>query len=390
MKWFGVIGQRRGQIDLRKNTKDVYHLNPVITLPSYKNENGFLYRYLNRYENIILMMDINTYKCQTVVSLIFYDTHKSKIVTLPDWAAYEKSSRIFEIYPVKSCIFSLALLDEKCILSCFEMKYHTWQKCYIPVEWSCNHFSNPRIRMEYDGTTLYVGILNTKTELWKYFKIIRTKTKLYLEPLSFLRGDLTLFHSIQSSQNEIVFRASGNSIEIQNMHEKMFQKVNAHDAIIRYNYSGFDVIASNSEYFSLEYDALIDNCIYYEIIEESKSILLKYDLALANNYVVPINQEQSIALSSGKDLYIYSDTAFQRISDGKIFSIDAIMHAFQKLNVPLINEIDPFPSMCFFHDHWLEIEISDFRFFLIHLDTMHPYFFEGMIDVDGNYLYRYE
>ncbi len=329
-------------------------------------------------------MDISTYKCQTVASLIFYDTQKSKIVTVSDWTVYEKSSRIFSICPVKSCIFSLALFGKKCVLSCFEMKYHTWQQCYVPVEWSCNYFSNPRIRIEYDGTTLYVGVLNTKTEFWNYFRIIRTKTELYLESLPFLRGDLTLFHSIRSSQNEKVFRVSGNSIEIQNEHEERFQKINAHDAIIRYDNSGFDVIASDSEFL-----ASIGNYIYYEIVGESKSVLMKYDLALHNNYVVPVNQEQLIALSSENDLYIYSDTAFQRISDGKRFSIDAIMCAFQELNVPLIDEIDPFPTMCFFHNHWLEIEISDFRFFLIHLDTMHPYYFEGIIDVDGNYIYRY-
>lgn len=385
-----ILDKEGEQIDLDKNTKGGYPLNSVISLPSHKNENGILYRFLHQYENFILLMDISTYKCQKVASLIFYDIQKSKIVDLPDWTAYEKSFRIFDIYPVKSCIFSLALLGEKCVLSCFEMKYHTWQKCDIPVKWLRNHFSSPKIRLEYDGTTLYVGALDTNTEFWQYFKVIQTKTKLYLEPLSFLRGDITLFRSIRSSQNEMVFRVSGNSIAIQNMHEKMFQKVNAYDAIIRYNNSGFDVIASDSELFSLEYDSLIDNCIYYEIIKESRPTLMKYDLAFGNNYVVSINPEQSIALSSEKDLYIYSDTEFQRISDGKVFSIDAIMQAFQKLDVPAIAEVEPFPSMCFFHDHWLEIEISDFRFFLIHLDTMQPYYFEGIIDVDGNSVYHYE
>ena len=369
--------------------KSVQSVNPVITLPAYPNQNGFLYRYLHRYEHLILMMDICACGCQAATSLIFYDTQKSAIVTFPDWTAYEKSCRVFEIYPVKSCVLSLALLGGKCILSCFEMNTHTWQNCEIPVEWSHNCFSNPRIRMEYDGTTLYVGILDTKTEFWRYFKIIRTPRELYLEPLSFLRGNFTLFHPIWSSQDEMVFRVSGNAMEIQNAHENAFQKVNANDAIIRYSHSGIEMIAADSKQVSFEYDAQIGKCIYYELVEESKSTLMKYDLASQNNDVVPVDQNQYIALSSEKDLYAYDNTAFQRLLDGKRFSVDAVMQAFQKLNVPAIDKMEPFPSMCFFHDHWLEIEVCDFRFFVIHLDTMQPYYLEGVIDVVGNHIYHY-
>ena len=92
--------------------------------------------------------------------------------------------------------------------------------------------------MEYDGTTLYAGILYTKTTFWRYFKIIQTQKELYLKPLPFLRGNFTLFHPIWSSQDEMVFRVSGNAMEIQNAHENAFQKVNANDAIIRYSHSG--------------------------------------------------------------------------------------------------------------------------------------------------------
>ena len=377
-------------MDLEKTTKSAYPRNPVITLPAYRNKNGFLYRYLHRYGNVILMMDMNACEWQTAALLIFYDIQKSAMVTPPDWTAYEKSCRVFDVCPIQSCVFSLALLGEKCILSCFEMRRHTWQQCEIPVEWSHNRFSSPRIRMEYDGATLYVGILDTKTEFWSYFKVIRTKGELYLEPLSFLRGDFTLFHPIRSSQDEMVFRVSGNSLEIQNAQENTFQKVHAHDAIIRYCHNGFDIIASDSEQFSLEYDALIGKYIYYEIVEESKSVLMKYDLVSHDNCVVSDAQERFVALSSEKDLYTYDRMTFQRMSDGKLFSVDTVMQAFQKLQVPFLDEIEPFPAMCFFHDHWLEMEVSDFRFLFIHLDTMSPYYLEGVADAVGNVIYHYE
>ena len=384
-----LSNQERRQMDLNKNMKSIQPIDSVITLPAYPNQSGFLYRYLHRYENIILMMDMNAYGYQAKTSLIFFDTQKSRLVTPPDWIAYEKSCRIFEIYPIKSCVFSLALSGEKCILSCFEMKYHTWQNCEIPVEWSHNCFSSPRIQMEYDGTTLYAGILDTKTTFWRYFKIIRTQKDLYLEPLSFLRGNFMLFRPIWSSQDEMVFCASGNSMEIQNAHEASFQKVNAHDAMIRYRHSGVEIIAADSEYSSFEYDTRVGKCIYYELMKASKSTLMRYDLASHNNHIVSADPEQYIALSSEEDLYTYNHAAFQRMSDGKKFSVDAVMHAFQTLNVPAIDEIEPFPSMCFFHDHWLEIEVCDFRFSVIHLDTMQPYYLEGVIDVVGEHIYHY-
>ena len=222
-----------------------------------------------------------------------------------------------------------------------------------------------------------------------YFKIIRTQKDLYLEPPPFLRGNFTLFRPIWSSQDEMVFRASGNSMEIQNAHESSFQKVNAHDAMIRYRHSGVEIIAADSEYSSFEYDTRVGKCIYYELMETSKSTLMGYDLASHNNRIVSADPEQYIALSSEEDLYTYNSAAFQRMSDGKKFSVDAVMHAFQTLNVPAIDEIEPFPSMCFFHDHWLEIEVCDFRFFVIHLDTMQPYYLEGVIDVVGEHIYHY-
>lgn len=92
-------------MDLNKNTKSVQPIDPVITLPAYPNQSGFLYRYLHRYENIILMMDMNACGYQAKTSLLFFDTQKSRLVTPPDWIAYEKSCRIFEIYPIKSCVF---------------------------------------------------------------------------------------------------------------------------------------------------------------------------------------------------------------------------------------------------------------------------------------------
>ena len=115
-------------MDLNKNTKSIHLIDPIITLPTYLNQSDFLYRYLHRYENIILMMDMNACGCQEETSLIFFDTQKSRIVTPSDWSAYEKSCRIFDIYPIKSCVFSLALSGEKCILSCFEVTIQSPRK----------------------------------------------------------------------------------------------------------------------------------------------------------------------------------------------------------------------------------------------------------------------
>ena len=70
-------------MDLEKTTKSAYPRNPVITLPAYRNKNGFLYRYLHRYGNIILMMDMNACEWQTAALLIFYDIQKSAMVTPP-------------------------------------------------------------------------------------------------------------------------------------------------------------------------------------------------------------------------------------------------------------------------------------------------------------------
>ena len=70
------------------------------------------------------------------------------------------------------------------------------------------------------------------------------------------------------------------------------------------------MIAADSKQVSFEYDAQIGKCIYYELVEESKSTLMKYDLTSQNNDVVPVDQNQYIALSSEKDLYAYDNTAF--------------------------------------------------------------------------------
>ena len=373
---------------MREIGESTYKLNSVIALPSYKNSNGILYRYLHQYRSLILLMDRSMQDHQAVTSLLFYDLEKAELAWMQDWTEYEKQFRIFDIYPVGSCIFSLGISDGKCFLTCMDMKDHLWKSGCIPVDWSCNDISDPRIQIRCDGTTVYVGIQNRKTEFWQFFEVIQTQAELHLKPISFLKGNVTEFQPIASSQRECVFQVSGYDLEIQNGSSKLFQKLNAYKAIIRYSSTGFDRIASGLSESDLDYAARMDTCIYYETIENEKRMLVKYDLVRGTHTVVTIG-EKKWSVPSETDLYLYSSTGVRRMSDGKAVTIDAIMHAFQGLNLPAFSEIEPFPSIFFFHDHWLEAELDDFCFFVLHLDTMQAFYFDRIIDIEGDCIYFY-
>ena len=334
-------------------------------------------------------MDQSMQNGQMTASLLFYDAKAAKRIHMQEWTAYEKQFRIFEIYPAESCIFSLAVLQRECFLACLDLKDNSWQRCRIPIERVSIDLSAPSIRIQYDGMTAYVGIQDAKTGFWQYFRILRTLTELSLEPISFLRGDLTAFRPIRFCEGELVFEASGFVLAVREGNCRTFRKVNAYKAIIRYSDTGFDVIASGPDDHSLEYDAWNGSCIYYETIENAKNTLIKYDLTQNTGFAVPVKETQFIAPSE-TDLYLYSDTEIQRMSDGKVITIDAIMQAFQSLRNPAFTEIEPFPSMFFFYDHWLETELEDSRFFVIHLDTMQPYYFDSSIDIKGNCIYLYK
>lgn len=94
---------------------------------------------------------------------------------------------------------------------------------------------------------------------------------------------------------------------------------------------------------------------------------------------------------SYSELYICSKRYIKRVSDSKIILIDKVIQAFKTLECKNeIRKIRKFPRNWFLHNHWIEIEIPDMKFFLYNIDTMQVYYFDKRITVKNNHIYIFE
>lgn len=335
------------------------------------------------YKNIVCLVSEKFLSRETKeTKIFFYNIEKGKIVDILKWNQKLEQHEIICICHSECCVFVLSKYQGQIMLVCMDLENYIWQECVI------NRKGLPSLH--YDSKFVYVDFCSKNCT--EYYRVLRNTEGLSVIPLFFLKGNISEFKPYYAFyQDKLIFQVCGDNIEILDKNELRIKKFpTLSKSIIVYDGLSFEVIVSETTNMSLEYDTFVNNKIYYELNDGININLYEYNLKNNERRLIPLANGQNIALSYEDDIFIYSQSQIHRLSDNKIIKISSIMNAIQKLNIPEIQEIAPFDECWFFHDYWIEAEIENMHCFLVNLETMESYYFENMIDIDGQNIYLYE
>lgn len=319
--------------------------------------------------------------------IYFYDVNKKKVIDLFNWNKKLINYKISSAYFANNCVYLLAT-NVYYVLICLNLNNGTWQECDVFEEFieSTEEYQNPSI--QYDGHNMYLGFYHSDEESWIYYTIIHNQSELFIKPISFIKGKINSFQPCCSYNDKTIFLVSGSNIQVYNEEEKLQKRFHESQLLLCYDGNSFELIDSNKENGMITYDTRIRSTIYYEK-ENQPKLLYEYHLQNGKCKVKQLQHDEEFTIAYN-EIYLHTQATIQRISDQKIIFVADIIDKFEKINAEKVKDIELFPSLWWFHDHWIEADTDDCACFLLEIDTMKAFYFDKPIDIEEKQIYLYE
>lgn len=319
-------------------------------------------------------------------NIYFYDINQKKIIDLYRWNERLINYKIFSAYFADDCVYLLAT-NINHVLVCLDLNHGTWQECDVFEEFiePTEDYPNPSI--QYDGHNIYLGFYRFDEESWIYYTIVRNQSGLFIKPITWIKGKIKSFQPCCYYNDKTVFLISGSNIQLYSEEGKLQKRFYESQILLCHDGNSVELIDSNKENGMISYGTRIRSTIFYEK-EKQHKLLYEYHLQNRVCKVKQLRCDEEFTIANN-EIYLYTQAAIQRISDQKIIFVADIMDKFEKLNAEKAKEIDSFPSLWWFHDHWIEAETDNCACFLLEIDTMKAFYFEKPIDIEEKHIYIY-
>lgn len=358
-------------------------MNEEYIIKIKEHNNG---RFFCRFRNIICLSNFYIKNKMSFEYLYFYDINQEKIVDINGWSKKLKNHQIFYAYSFGGCVYALTTCFKKNFLICLNMNDKTWKECSIAEEFVEPTENVQSIIMQDDKRSLYLGFYLVSKKKWIYYKVNHNTDKLELEQFLCIEGEILHFNSFCFDVNEFLFLISGSKIKIENKKETLFMQNNHTNLLLFYDSKTVEIIDNSKK--NIEYDAKINDFIYYEKNDNEKT-LYQYNIKKKEYGIIQLKNNEYTAITEN-NIFIYNNKIIKRISDQRVIHIADIMNNIKKMGILEYQEIDDFPSLWVFYDNWIEIQLENFSCLLLKIDTMQLFYFDKAIDIDDDQIFVYE